>query len=47
MADHQLYHQQHHGGGGGDQGGGGGAPRKEIYTYNAPWTVFSVAWSRR
>jgi WD repeat-containing protein 68 len=22
-------------------------PRKEIYTYAAPWTVFSMAWSRR
>jgi hypothetical protein len=21
--------------------------RKEIYTYTAPWTVFSMAWSRR
>ena len=24
-----------------------GAPRKEIYTYKAPWTVFSMAWSHR
>jgi len=23
------------------------APRKEIYTYKAPWTVFSMAWSHR
>jgi len=23
------------------------APRKEIYTYAAPWTVFAMAWSRR
>jgi hypothetical protein len=23
------------------------APRKEIYTYTAPWTVFATAWSRR
>lgn len=22
-------------------------PRKEIYTYTAPWTVFAMAWSRR
>ena len=22
-------------------------PRKEIYTYQAPWTVFAMAWSRR
>ena len=21
--------------------------RKEIYTYKAPWTVFSLAWSNR
>jgi DDB1- and CUL4-associated factor 7 len=40
-------------------GGGGGsasqqqqqqqqsAPRKEIYTYQAPWTVYSLSWSRR
>ncbi|GAX29526.1 WD repeat-containing protein 68 [Fistulifera solaris] len=25
----------------------GSAPRKEIYTYTAPWTVYSLAWSRR
>ena len=31
--------------GGGEAGGGG--PRKEIYTYAAPWTVFAMAWSRR
>ena len=30
-----------------DGGGGGGDQRKEIYTYDAPWTVFSLAWSRR
>jgi hypothetical protein len=23
------------------------APRKEIYTYTAPWTVYATAWSRR
>jgi hypothetical protein len=28
-------------------GGGDLAPRKEIYTYQAPWTVFAMAWSRR
>lgn len=22
-------------------------PRKEIYTYQAPWTVFAMAWSRK
>jgi len=27
--------------------GGEQSPRKEIYTYNAPWTVFSLAWSNR
>ena len=36
----------------GDPAGGGfaeGGPgqRKEIYTYKAPWTVFSMSWSRR
>jgi len=25
----------------------GGAPRKEIYTYRAPWTIFGLAWTRR
>lgn len=25
----------------------GSGPRKEIYTYQAPWTVFSMAWSRK
>ena len=25
----------------------GGGPRKEIYTYTAPWTVFAMAWSNR
>lgn len=25
----------------------GTQPRKEIYTYQAPWTVFSMSWSRR
>lgn len=25
----------------------GNPPRKEIYTYKAPWTVFSLAWSNR
>ena len=25
----------------------GGQQRKEIYTYEAPWTVFSLAWSNR
>jgi WD repeat-containing protein 68 len=24
-----------------------GAPRKEIYTYQAPWTVFAMSWSRK
>eukprot|EP00934_Nitzschia_sp_Nitz4_P002490 Nitzschia sp. Nitz4//scaffold242_size29646//9977//11327//NITZ4_008048-RA/size29646-snap-gene-0.64-mRNA-1//1//CDS//3329543806//2480//frame0 len=24
-----------------------GSARKEIYTYQAPWTVYSMAWSRR
>ena len=24
-----------------------GGQRKEIYTYQAPWTVYSLAWSRR
>ena len=36
--------------GGGSEGGGssgGGCTRKEIYTYKAPWTVFSLAWSHR
>lgn len=28
-------------------GAGGAAPRKEIYTYQAPWTVYAMAWSRR
>ena len=30
-------------------GGGGGSdtPRKEIYTYQAPWVVYSMAWSRK
>jgi hypothetical protein len=28
-------------------GGADMAPRKEIYTYTAPWTVFAMAWSRR
>jgi hypothetical protein len=23
------------------------ASRKEIYTYKAPWTVYSMSWSRR
>jgi hypothetical protein len=23
------------------------ASRKEIYTYTAPWTVYSMSWSRR
>lgn len=27
--------------------GGEKSPRKEIYTYKAPWTVFSLAWSNR
>ena len=22
-------------------------PRKEIYTYTAPWSVYAMAWSRR
>ena len=28
-------------------GGGGGAKRKEIYKYEAPWTVYSMNWSVR
>jgi hypothetical protein len=28
-------------------GNGGDTPRKEIYTYQAPWVVFSLAWSRK
>lgn len=46
MADHHYVHHGHHPhhlGGISDTG----PPRKEIYTYNAPWTVFAVAWSRR
>lgn len=43
------------GGGGGDQAAAAAAAaigestpqRKEIYTYKAPWTVFSLAWSNR
>ena len=27
--------------------GAAGGQRKEIYTYKAPWTVFSMSWSRR
>ena len=27
--------------------GGGGAKRKEIYKYEAPWTVYSMNWSVR
>mmetsp|Transcript_40719 Transcript_40719/g.79687 ORF Transcript_40719/g.79687 Transcript_40719/m.79687 type:complete len:167 (-) Transcript_40719:621-1121(-) len=23
------------------------APRKEIYTYQAPWTIFAMSWSQR
>ena len=32
---------------GGGGGSSGGSTRKEIYTYKAPWTVFSLAWSHR
>ena len=28
-------------------GAGGGAKRKEIYKYEAPWTVYSMNWSVR
>ena len=28
-------------------GGAGGAKRKEIYKYEAPWTVYSMNWSVR
>jgi hypothetical protein len=28
-------------------GGGNDTPRKEIYTYQAPWVVYSMAWSRK
>jgi hypothetical protein len=31
----------------GGGGGGGGVKRKEIYKYEAPWTVFSMNWSMR
>ena len=31
----------------GTGGGGGGAKRKEIYKYEAPWTVYSMNWSVR
>ena len=31
----------------GGAGGGGGAKRKEIYKYEAPWTVYSMNWSVR
>jgi len=31
----------------GGEGSGGGSTRKEIYTYKAPWTVFSLAWSHQ
>jgi hypothetical protein len=34
-------------GGGGGFAEGGPGQRKEIYTYKAPWTVFSMSWSRR
>ena len=34
-------------GGEGSGGSGGGSTRKEIYTYKAPWTVFSLAWSHQ
>ena len=27
--------------------GAAGGQRKEIYTYKAPWTVFSMSWSKR
>ena len=26
---------------------GDAPPRKEIYTYAAPWTIYAMAWSRR
>ncbi|KAI9230243.1 MAG: WD40-repeat-containing domain protein [Piptocephalis tieghemiana] len=26
---------------------GAGTPRKELYSYHAPWPVYSIAWSRR
>jgi len=35
------------GGGGAGAPAPGGAPRKEIYTYTAPWTVFAMAWANR
>jgi len=38
MADHS---------GGHGVGEGGDPQRKEIYTYNAPWTLFAMAWSHR
>ena len=30
-----------------DMEAGSGGPRKEIYTYKAPWTVFALSWSHR
>jgi hypothetical protein len=30
-----------------EAGGGGGKPRKEIYTYQGPWTAYAMGWRRR
>jgi hypothetical protein len=30
-----------------DMEAGSEGPRKEIYTYKAPWTVFALSWSHR
>ena len=46
MADRHYVHHGHHPHHTGVMNDTG-PPRKEIYTYNAPWTVFAVAWSRR
>jgi len=45
MAD-PASHSNNNGGGGGT-GNDQQQPRKEIYTYAAPWTVYAMAWANR